>query len=127
MTTDPDETAGKDSGSSDLPDSDPRNPRDLILIDGPHHRQTLRASLWDDPSPKVLLLSTNADGSPSAPFFAEYRPTDRRDAFTGLRIYTFIGIGIDGGSIKAAKVNPNPPAPIHPHPKATSYTKRYKK
>lgn len=129
MTTnpaDPDDRSGNSAGTdlpdSSLPDADPRNPMDVILIDGPHHRKSLRLY---PPIKNALLLPTNDMNIPSAPFFCEYRPTDRRDQFTGLRIYTYVGIGIDGDSLKASKVNPNPPAPIHPHPKATSYTKGY--
>lgn len=82
----------------DLPDSDPRNPFDLILIGGPHNGQSLRRPELSDPTRKRLLLSSNEDGSPSAPFFAEYRATDQIHPFTGLRIYRFVALGIDSFS-----------------------------
>lgn len=81
-----------------LPDSDPRNPRHLILMGGPHNGQSMAMPELADPTRKTLLLSSNSDGSPSAPFFAEYRSTDQIHPFTGLRIYRFIALGIDSFS-----------------------------
>lgn len=109
-----------------LPDSDPRNPLDIRLMDGPHHGQTLRFDTPRDHT-KPILLSSNPDHSPSAPFFAEYRATDRVDPYTGLRIYRYIGIGIDGSSIKAGSLRKTPPPnPLFAKPPATSYTKDYR-
>lgn len=110
--TDDQPTPPTPSSDSPLPESDPRNPLDLILKDGPHDRKTLRLD-EDTParSRNVLLLSSNDDGRPSAPFFAEYRPTDRVDPYTGLRIWQYIGIGINAAApILSAKKKGN-----HPH------------
>lgn len=120
--TNPDQPINIDQ--PDLPEADPRNPLDIRLDGGPHSGKSLRLY---PPIKNALLLPTNTDNIPSAPFFAEYRPTDRRCPYTGLRIYTFIGIGIDASSIKAGQPKPDRPKALHPHPKATSYTQQYKK
>lgn len=93
--TNPNSHTPPPSADPQLPPSDPRNPRHLILMGGPHNGQSLAMPDLADPTSKTLLLSANEDGSPSAPFFAEYRATDQIHPFTGLRIYRFISLGID--------------------------------